>query len=172
MISTTLCYLENNNSYLMLHRTKKNQDVNKDKWIGIGGKFEANESPFDCVKREVLEETGFILNKPEYRGLVTFVSRTSDGAEPYYELMHLFWCNDFTGANGQSADTLPVCDEGELAWVPKDKMNDLPHWEADEIFVDFVVQNKPFFSMKAVYKNSRLIKTFLSGQPYDHWAKD
>ena len=81
MINTTPCYIEKNNSYLMIHRTKKQNDCNHDKWIGIGGKFEANESPFDCVKREVLEETGFILNKPEYRGLVTFVSRTSDGAE-------------------------------------------------------------------------------------------
>jgi len=157
MISTTLCYLENNNSYLMLHRTKKNQDVNKDKWIGIGGKFEANESPFDCVKREVLEETGFILNKPEYRGLVTFVSRTSDGAEPYYELMHLFWCNDFTGAKGQPAEILPECDEGELAWIPKEKMKELPQWESDTLFLELIEKRAPFFSMKVEYFDGKLV---------------
>ena len=158
MISTTLCYLEYNNSYLMLHRTKKKKDVNKDKWIGIGGKFEANESPFDCVKREVLEETGFIMNKPEYRGLVTFVSRTSDGAEPYYELMHLFWCNDFTGVNGQPAEQLPVCDEGELAWVPKEKMKDLPQWESDVLFLELIEKRAPFFSMKVEYLDGKLVR--------------
>ena len=157
MISTTLCYIENNNSYLMLHRTKKNKDVNKDKWIGIGGKFENCESPFDCVKREVLEETGFILNKAEYRGLVTFVSRTSDRAEPYYELMHLFWSNDFTGANGQSAHVLPECDEGELAWIPKDKMKDLPQWESDVLFLNLIEKNAPFFSMKVEYLDGKLV---------------
>ena len=157
MISTTLCYLEYNNSYLMLHRTKKKKDVNKDKWIGIGGKFEANESPFDCVKREVREETGFIMNKPEYRGLVTFVSRTSDGAEPYYELMHIFWCNDFTGANGQPAEQLPVCDEGELAWVPKEKMKDLPQWESDILFLELIEKRTPFFSMKVEYFDGKLV---------------
>ena len=158
MISTTLCYLEYNNSYLMLHRTKKKKDVNKDKWIGIGGKFEANESPFDCVKREVREETGFIMNKPEYRGLVTFVSRTSDGAEPYYELMHIFWCNDFTGANGQPAEQLPECDEGELAWIPKEKMKDLPQWESDILFLELIEKHAPFFSMKVEYLDGKLVR--------------
>ena len=141
----------------MLHRTKKKQDVNKDKWIGIGGKFEDCESPFDCVKREVLEETGFIMNKPEYRGLVTFVSHTSDGAEPYYELMHLFWCNDFTGANGQNAEQLPECSEGELAWIPKEKMKDLPQWESDVLFLELIEKRAPFFSMKVEYFDGKLV---------------
>ena len=158
MISTTLCYIENNNSYLMLHRTKKKKDVNKDKWIGIGGKFENCESPFDCVKREVLEETGFIINKAEYRGLVTFVSRTSDGAEPYYELMHIFWTNDFTGADGQPAQQLPECEEGELAWIPKEKMKDLPQWESDLIFLELIEKRAPFFSMKVEYFDGKLVK--------------
>ena len=158
MISTTLCYLEYNNSYLMLHRTKKKKDVNKDKWIGIGGKFENCESPFDCVKREVLEETGFVMNKPEYRGLVTFVSRTSDGAEPYYELMHIFWCKDFTGANGQPAEQLPECEEGELAWIPKEKMKDLPQWESDILFLELIEKHAPFFSMKVEYFDGKLVK--------------
>lgn len=158
MISTTLCYIEKNNSYLMLHRTKKQKDVNKDKWIGIGGKFENCESPFDCVIREVKEETGFVLNKPEYRGLVTFVSRTSDGAEPYYELMHLFWCGDFSVPEGRTAEELPQCDEGELAWVPKEKMKDLPQWESDVLFLDLIEKHAPFFSMKVEYFDGKLVK--------------
>ena len=158
MISTTLCYIEKNNSYLMLHRTKKQKDVNKDKWIGIGGKFENCESPFDCVIREVKEETGFVLNKPEYRGLVTFVSRTSDGAEPYYELMHLFWCGDFSVPVGRTAEDLPQCDEGELAWVPKEKMKDLPQWESDVLFLDLIEKHAPFFSMKVEYFDGKLVK--------------
>ena len=157
MISTTLCYLEHNNSYLMLHRTKKKKDVNKDKWIGIGGKFENCESPFDCVKREVLEETGFVINKAEYRGLVTFVSCTSDGAEPYYELMHIFWCSDFSGAKGQPVSQLPECEEGELAWIPKEKMKDLPQWESDILFLELIEKRAPFFSMKVEYFDGKLV---------------
>ena len=158
MINTTLCYIEKNNSYLMLHRTKKEKDVNKDKWIGIGGKFEEEESPFDCIKREVKEETGFILNKVEYRGLVTFVSRTSDGAEPYYELMHLFWSDDFSKADSPDSLELPECDEGELEWVPKEKMNELPHWESDELFLELIEKRAPFFSIKVEYLDGKMIK--------------
>ena len=158
MINTTLCYIEKNNSYLMLHRTKKEKDVNKDKWIGIGGKFEEGESPFDCIKREVKEETGFILNKVEYRGLVTFVSRTSDGAETYYELMHLFWSDDFSKVGAPDSPDLPECDEGELEWVPKEKMNDLPHWESDELFLKLIEKRAPFFSIKVEYLDGKMIK--------------
>ena len=159
MINTTLCYLEKNNCYLMLHRTKKVKDVNKDKWIGIGGKFEEGESPFDCIRREVKEETGFSLNKVEYRGLVTFVSRTSDGAEPYYELMHVFWSDDFTiPVAAQDPTSLPECDEGELMWIPKEKMNDLPHWESDEIFLKLIDNRTPFFSIKVEYLDGKMTK--------------
>ena len=160
MINTTLCYIEKNNSYLMLHRTKKEKDVNKDKWIGIGGKFEEGESPFDCIMREVREETGFILNKVEYRGLVTFVSRTSDGVEPYYELMHVFWSDDFSMPGDPDSNVLPECDEGELEWVPKEKMNDLPHWESDELFLELIEKRAPFFSIKVEYLDGKMTKAF------------
>ena len=158
MLNTTLCYMEKDGAYLMIHRTKKSGDVNKDKWIGIGGKFEEGESPFDCIRREVKEETGFVLNKVEYRGLVTFVSRTSDGAEPYYELMHVFWSDDFSNPDGPDSAKLPECDEGELEWVPKSKMNDLPHWESDEIFLKLIDDRTPFFSIKVEYLDGKMTK--------------
>ena len=161
MINTTLCYIEKADSYLMIHRTKKAGDVNKDKWIGIGGKFELGESPWDCVRREVREETGIILREPEYRGIVTFVSRETakpgkPAPETYYELMHLFWCGDF-----EEPTSLVACDEGDLEWVPKSEMNKLPHWQGDEIFLDLLDKNVPFFSLKLEYKNGRLVNTVL-----------
>ena len=148
----------------MIHRTKKKNDCNHDKWIGIGGKFEEGESPKECVVREVKEETGIILNKAEYRGIVTFVSRetpTPENANPevYYELMHLFWSDDF---NDSSTDTfLSDCDEGELEWIPKEKMNDLPHWKGDEIFLDLIDKRVPFFSLKLDYMDGELINSVL-----------
>ena len=154
MINTTLCYLEKNASYLMIHRTKKKNDCNHDKWIGIGGKFEDGESPWDCVRREVREETGIILKKAEYRGIVTFVSY--DENQTYYELMHLFWCGDF-----EEPASLVACDEGDLEWVPKVEMNNLPHWQGDEIFLDLLDKNVPFFSLKLEYKNGRLMNSVL-----------
>ena len=164
MINTTLCYIEKNASYLMIHRTKKKNDCNHDKWIGIGGKFELGESPKECALREVKEETGIILNKAEYRGIVTFVSReTPKAGEPepevYYELMHLFWSDDFTEPSDTAA--LPVCDEGELEWIPKNKMNDLPHWKGDEIFLELIDKRVPFFSLKLEYLDGELINSEL-----------
>ena len=164
MINTTLCYIEKNNSYLMIHRTKKQNDCNHDKWIGIGGKFETGESPKECVLREVKEETGITLNKAEYRGIVTFVSReTAKPGEPapqvYYELMHLFWSDDFTEPLDNNA--LLSCDEGELEWVAKDKMNDLPHWQGDEIFLELIAKKAPFFSLKLEYLDGVLVKSEL-----------
>ncbi len=161
MINTTLCYIEKADSYLMIHRTKKKNDCNHDKWIGIGGKFEEGESPFDCVRREVCEETGIVLKKAEYRGIVTFVSReTAKSGKPapetYYELMHLFWCCDF-----EEPASLAACDEGELEWVPKAKMNELPHWQGDEIFLDLLNKKVPFFSLKLEYLDGRLINSVL-----------
>ena len=151
MINTTLCYLEKDKQYLMIHRIKKKNDCNHDKWIGIGGKFEEGESPEDCARREVFEETGLKIGKLEYRGIVTFVSKT--GNEVYYELMHLFWSDDF-----DTVSTLPQCDEGELEWIPKNEMNKLPHWQGDEIFLDLIdleKQKVPFFSLKRVYENDK-----------------
>ena len=160
MINTSLCYLEKNNSYLMLHRIKKKNDCNHDKWIGIGGKFEENESPEECARREVMEETGIKVGRLEYRGIVTFVSKSETGV--YYELMHLFWTDDFSDLQDNKA--LSDCDEGILEWIPKDKMNELPHWQGDEIFLDLIDKKVPFFSLKLVYENDKLKKAVLNEQ--------
>lgn len=152
MKNTTLCYLERGSQYLMLHRTKKENDENHDKWIGVGGKFEDKESPEDCVKREVWEETGFTLTRYRYRGLVTFVS---DQWETEY--MHLFTADGFTG---QQTD----CLEGELEWVEKDRIADLPLWEGDHIFLWLLQEKEDFFSLKLVYQGEKLMQAILNGE--------
>ena len=214
LVNTTLCYIEKNGCYLMLHRTKKEDDYNKDKWIGIGGKFENGESPEDCAVREIREETGLIVEHAdlEYCGIVTFVDMTGVGEvspslqpapqssatpsprgkapktpcdfpaslatdkldseqcerltppAPYTEFMHIFRARKFSGVLKTD------CDEGDLEWVPLSKLKELPHWQADEIFYDFLAQNHPFYSLKAVYKNNVLIETWLNGKPYDHFG--
>ena len=176
LVNTTLCYIEKDGCYLMLNRTKKEHDYNKDKWIGIGGKFENGESPEDCAVREIREETGLIVEPGdlEYCGIVTFVDVSNVGEvaarnacfspEAYTEFMHVFRARRFNGS------LLENCDEGELEWVPIAKLKELPHWQADEIFYDFLEQNHPFYSLKAVYKNNRLIETYLNGKSYDHWG--
>ena len=146
MIQTTLCYIEKNGCYLMLHRTKKKKDINRDKWIGIGGKFEAGESPFDCVRREVAEETGLSLPHPSYRGIITFIS---EGNETEY--MHLFTADTFDG------ELAPVCDEGDLAWVEKEKVFELALWEGDRLFLSLLDTERRFFSLKLVYRGDTLI---------------
>ena len=130
----------------MIHRVKKVNDMNKDKWIGIGGKFEETETPFDCMRREITEETGLVAGKLHYRGLVTFVSN-----EFGTEYMHLFHTNDFTG------ELLEDCDEGNLEWVDKDKITSLPLWEGDKIFLDLIKKDVPFFSLKLVYEGQKLV---------------
>lgn len=152
-INTTLCYIEQDGNYLMLHRIKKEHDVNRDKWIGIGGKFEDRESPEDCVLREVKEETGLTLTRFEYRGIVTFVS---DRYETEY--MHLFWADGFTGK-------IKECDEGQLEWLPKESLNELPHWEGDEIFLRLLEEKVPFFSLKLCYQGDTLLSAVLNGKP-------
>lgn len=150
LINTTLCYIQKDENYLMLHRVKKINDYNKDKWIGIGGKFKNGESPFDCVKREVFEETNLILNekKLEYRGIVTFICKNKDAPGGIFtEFMHLFWCDDFKGDLIKNDD----CNEGVLEWIAKSKMNELPHWKGDEIFLDLIEKKVPFFSLKLIY---------------------
>ena len=136
----------------MLHRVKKINDLNHDKWIGIGGKFEDKESPEDCLLREAYEETGLTLTNHHYRGLVTFISDRWPT-----EYMHLFTADKFTGE-------LKECDEGTLEWVDKQTMRALPQWEGDKIFFDLIEQNAPFFSLKLCYKGDKLILAVLNGQ--------
>lgn len=145
MKQTTLCYLERGDSYLMLHRVKKEHDVNKDKWIGVGGRFEDKESPIDCMKREIKEETGFCVKAYRYRGIVTFVS---DVCETEY--MHLFTVTDWDG-------TQIVCDEGDLEWIKKEDLYALPMWEGDKIFLKLLFDDAPFFSLKLVYRGDTLV---------------
>lgn len=155
MKNTTLCYIERDGCYLLLHRVKKENDLNRDKWIGIGGKFEENESPEDCLFREVKEETGLTLTDWRYCGIVTFVSDRWEG-----EYMHLFHATAFDG-------TLLDCDEGDLEWVSKSEFSRLPQWEGDRIFLQLMEDKVPFFSLKLCYKDNNLISVSLNGRPYD-----
>ena len=152
MKQTTLCYLERGDEYLMLHRTKKENDENHDKWIGVGGKFEANESPEDCMRREIFEETGCTVTDYRYRGIVTFVS---DIYEPQY--MHLFTVSGWTGEARE-------CDEGELAWIKKQKLFDLTLWQGDRIFLKLLEEDAPFFSLKLTYQGDELAEAVLNGK--------
>ena len=137
---TTLCYIENDRGeYLMLHRTKKQNDLNAGKWIGVGGKFEADETPEECLLREVYEETGLTLTHYRFRGIVTFLSNEWEG-----EYMHLFTADKYEG-------TLCDCNEGELAWVPKNDVLKLNLWEGDHIFLRELLENDRFFSLKLSY---------------------
>lgn len=136
----------------MLHRVKKENDLNRDKWVGIGGKFEDKESPEDCNAREVLEETGLTLNTARYCGIVTFIS---DKWETEY--MHIFHSDSFAG-------TVKDCDEGMLEWVDKKKLYSMPIWEGDKIFLRLIEQNAPFFSLKLEYTGDTLINAVLNGK--------
>ena len=153
MKNTTLCYIERDGCYLLLHRVKKENDLNRDKWIGIGGKFEENESPEDCLLREVREETGLVLNDWRYCGIVTFASDRWEG-----EYMHLFHATAFDGV-------LRDCDEGVLEWVPKAEFAKLPQWEGDRIFLRLMESQAPFFSLKLCYEGDSLISVSLDGKP-------
>lgn len=141
---TTLCYIEKDNKYLMLLRNKKKIDINKNKWIGVGGKFEADESPEECLLREVKEETGLTLTEYKMRGIITFIS---DEWETEY--MYLYTAGKFEG-------NIMECDEGELKWIPKDELFDLNLWEGDKVFLKMLIENSPFFSMKLVYTGNTL----------------
>ena len=156
MRNTTLCYIEQNGSYLMLHRTKKEHDQSHDKWLGIGGKFEDKESPEECILRETLEETGLTLTSYRYRGIVTFVSDVWET-----EYMHLFTADGFTG-------TLIDCDEGECEWISKEKLLSLPMWAGDFIFLNLLFDpNQPFFSLKLQYEGEKLIYAAKDGIPLE-----
>lgn len=147
--NTTLIYIEKDEKYLMLHRTKKENDINKDKWIGIGGHLENGESPEEGIEREVTEETGLRLLQYQYRGIITFVYNQQT------EYMHLFTSNSFEG-------TLTDCDEGELAWVDKQQLLQYPLWPGDRIFLKLITEPCPFFSLKLVYQNDLLIQAKLN----------
>ena len=147
MKMTTLCYIENNDCYLMLHRTKKKKDVNKDKWIGVGGHAEGNETPQECLLREVKEETGLSLTSYKFRGLITFISDENEA-----EMMCLFTADGYTGE-------LITCDEGELEWVKKSDVPQLPTWEGDAQFLKLLLEDeKRFFAMKLRYEGERLVE--------------
>ena len=152
---STLCYIEKDHKYLMLHRTVKKNDVNKDKWIGVGGHFEKDESPEECLLREVKEETGYTLTSYRYRGLVTFIS-----GKGQTEYMSLFTADGFEGE--------PIaCDEGELVWVDIDEIENLNIWEGDKIFFRLLAENREFFSLKLVYDaEDQLIEAALDGKAY------
>lgn len=147
MINTTLCYIEKDNQYLMLHRTKKENDLNEGKWIGVGGKFEKDETPEECLLREVKEETGLTLTSFSLRAVITFVS---DKWETEY--MYLFTADGFEGELGK-------CDEGELEWVDKDKILDLNIWEGDWIFLERILEDAGFFTLKVVYQGETLVES-------------
>lgn len=153
---STLCYIEQNGKYLMLHRTVKKNDVNKDKWIGVGGHFEQDESPEECVVREVKEETGYTLTSYQFRGLVTFIS--GNGVTEY---MSLFTADGFEGE--------PVsCNEGVLEWVSKEEVLKLNIWEGDKVFFKLLNEREEFFSLKLVYNGAdKLISVMLDGQELD-----
>ena len=150
---TTLCYIEKDGKYLMMHRVKKENDINKDKYIGVGGHFEYGESPDDCLLREVNEETGLILSKYQARGIVTFIYGDS-----VVEYMHLYTA---TGFEGELSD----CDEGELEWIDKSAVYDLPIWEGDKIFFRLIEENRSYFSLKLVYSETDdLVEVKLDGK--------
>ena len=152
MINTTLCYITRGDEVLMLHRIKKKNDINKDKWIGIGGKFEAMESPDECLLREAREETGLELKSWKCRGVVTFLTETGFG-----EFMYLFTSDEFEGE-------LKECDEGELKWVSREFLADLPQWEGDKIFLDLLWQDAPFFLLTLRYDGDKLVEAILDGK--------
>lgn len=152
MHNSTLCYIVKDGKVLMLHRVKKKNDINHDKWIGIGGKFEPEEAPEECILREAKEETGLTLTSWRCRGVVTFLQEGGEG-----EYMYLFTADDFTGE-------LVECDEGDLQWVSMDFLDALPTWEGDRIFLNLLWQDAPFFLLTLRYQGDRLVEAVLDGK--------
>jgi len=150
VIKSSLIYMERDGKYLMLHRVRKQNDMNRDKWIGVGGKFEEGETPQQCALRETKEETGLTPINLNYRAIVYFYSEYGD------EEMHLFTCTEFTG-------TLTDCDEGVLEWVDKDKVTELNLWEGDKVFLKLLSEDAPFFRLKLVYEGDRLSRSEILG---------
>ena len=152
MHNSTLCYILRGDEVLMLHRVKKQNDINKDKWIGIGGKFEFEESPDECLLREAKEETGLTLTSWRCRGIVTFLNEGGEG-----EYMYLFTADGFQGE-------MTECDEGNLEWVSREFLGTLPMWEGDKIFLDLLWQDAPFFLLTLRYRNDHLVEAVLNGK--------
>lgn len=146
MILTTLCYIEKDERYLMLHRVKKVNDQNHDKWIGVGGKFEEGEAPEECLLREVKEETGLTLTSYSFRGIVSFISDEWEN-----EYMHLFTATEYEGE-------ITDCDEGELVWIPKAELGKLKLWEGDKIFFRMLEEDNRFFTLKLSYRGEELVE--------------
>ena len=153
MINTTLCYIENEGKYLMMHRNKKENDINRDKWIGVGGKFLLGESPEECLLREVHEETGLTLNHYTLRGILTFVS----DACPETEYIYLYTSDSYSG------EILKNCREGDLEWIEKSELKKLALWEGDKIFLSLLDSTREFFSLKLVYSGEKLASAVLNG---------
>ena len=152
MILTTLCYIEREDAFLMLHRIKKKNDINHDKWIGVGGHFEAGESPEECLLREVREETGLVLTAFRFRGIITFCT------DQYpTEYMCLYTADQYSG-------NMIECSEGTLEWVKKTELSKLPLWEGDHIFLQLLAENAPFFSLKLQYEGETLVSYSLNGR--------
>lgn len=149
---TTLCYIERDDSYLLLHRTKKENDINKDKWIGVGGHFEQDETPEECLLREVKEETGLTLNAWKLRGIITFMSN-----EFQTEYMFLYTADSFSG-------DISECDEGVLEWIDKSQVYHLPVWAGDKIFFKLLETTTEFFSLKLRYEGEQLTEAVLNGK--------
>ena len=152
MRMTTLCYIEKDDKYLMLHRVSKKNDINKDKWIGVGGHFEEGESPEECLLREVKEETGLDLESYKFRGIITFIQKDYPT-----EYMCLYTADRYEG-------NIIECDEGKLEWVSKDKLFELNLWEGDKIFLKLIRDNEPFFSLKLRYVGDELKVAVLNGK--------
>ena len=152
MLNTTLCYVTRGDDVLMLHRVKKKNDINHDKWIGIGGKFLPEESPEECLLREAWEETGLTLTSWRCRGVVTFLQEGTEG-----EYMYLFTADGFEGE-------MHVCNEGDLEWVSREFLDSLPKWEGDQIFLDLLWQDAPFFLLTMRYRGDVLTEAVLNGE--------
>lgn len=151
---TTLCYIEKEDSYLMLHRVKKENDINKDKWVGVGGHFEESETPEECLLREVYEETGLTLTSWKLRGIITFITDVAPT-----EYMFLYTSDAYAGEMGE-------CDEGVLEWVKKSQVSKLPIWEGDKVFFKLLEEKEEFFSLKLRYEGEKLVETNLDGRQF------
>ena len=152
MRATTLCYIQQNDQYLMLHRIRKHNDPNQNKWIGVGGGIEENETPEECLLREVFEETGLTLTAYQKRGVIDFVSDLWED-----EVMHLYTASGYTGE-------ITECDEGVLAWIKRDEVLSLPLWEGDRVFLRLLKDDAPFFRLRLEYHGDALARAVLNGE--------